>query len=129
MELTGGLQVTSWQEDEIRADAGSGRRTTRASIGFRVTGDVDGEAVSDVVMHYLPDGTASVVGLWQVTGSVQGRSGSLVFESVGGYDGTTASAELRSVPGSGTGDLADVSGTGTTTATREDAGYTLSLEL
>jgi hypothetical protein len=129
MELTGRLQVTSWQEDEIRGSAGSGGRTTRASIGYGVTGDVDGEAVSDVVMYYLPDGTASVVGLWQVTGSARGRSGSLVFEAVGGYDGTTAISELRSVPGSGTEDFAGVGGTGTTTATRENVEYTLSLEL
>jgi len=129
MELKGQMQVTSWQEDELRTLDDAGGKISRASIGYRVSGDVDGEATSDVMMCYRADGTATVVGLWQVTGSAAGRSGSAVFESIGGYDGTTASAQVRIVPGSGTGGLADVRGAGTTSATREHIEYILDLGL
>jgi hypothetical protein len=128
MELKGQLQVTAWREEEIRAfDDGSGK-VTRASIGYRMTGDVEGESTSDVVMYYLPDGTASVTGIWHVTGSATGRRGSVAFESTGGYDGSVASSQVRVIPGSGTGDFASVRGSGTTSATSEQAEYVLELE-
>lgn len=42
MELRGQLQVTSWQEDEIRTLADESGKVTWASIGYCVTGDIDG---------------------------------------------------------------------------------------
>lgn len=129
VELRGQLQVTSWQEDDLRAfEDGDGGKITRASIGYRVTGDVEGESVEDAVMYYRPDGTASVLGLWRVTGSAAGRRGSVVFEATGGYDGTVASTQLRAVPGSGTGEFATVRGSGTSSATKEHVDYVLDLE-
>lgn len=127
MHLKGQLQVTSWQEDEVRALEDHGK-VTRASIGYRMTGDVDGDAVEDVVMCYRPDGTATVVGLWQVTGTAGGRTGTVIFECNGSYDGTTANADVRPVSGSSTGDFAAAHGTGTTSATREKIEYLLDLE-
>lgn len=127
MELTGQL-VTSWQEDKIRTLADEGGKVTRASIDYRMTGDVDGEAVDDVVMYYRPDGTATVVGLWHVTGSAAGRTGSVMFASDGDYDGTTALSQVRSVRGSGTGGFATLRGAGTTSATSEQVEYALDLE-
>ena len=127
MELTGQMQVTSWQEDEIRA-LNEGGRVTRASIGYRMTGDVDGNATEDVVMYYRPDGTAAVVGMWHVVGAAAGRTGTVMFESTGGYDGTTATAQVRPVSGSGTGGFAAVRGAGTTSASTEHVRYLLDLE-
>lgn len=130
MELKGQLQVTSWDEKELRTfDDHEGSKVTQASIGYRVTGDLDGDSVEDVLMYYRPDGTAAVLGLWRVSGSASGRTGSVVLSSTGGYDGTTATGELRVVPGSGTGDFATVRGTGTTSATKEQVDYVLELEL
>jgi len=128
MELKGQLQVTSWQEDEIRTLANEGGKVTRASIGYRMTGDVEGEAVDDMVMYYRPDGTATVVGLWHVTGSAAGRTGSVMFGSSGDYDGTTALSQVRSVLGSGTDGFATLSGAGTTAATSEQVEYVLDIE-
>jgi hypothetical protein len=122
------MEVSSWQEDELRA-YDEGGKLTRASVGYRVLGDVDGDSVEDMVMYYRPDGTAHVVGLWRLTGTVAGRSGSVVFESTGGYDGTVATSEVQVVPGSGTGALTNLRGSGTTSATHERIDYALDLEL
>ena len=127
MKLEGQLQVTSWNEDDLRT-LQEGGKVTRASVGYRMTGDVDGEAIDDAVMCYREDGTATVVGLWQMVGTVAGRRGSVMFESSGSYDGATAAAEVRTVPGSSTGDFAGVRGTGSTCATREHIEYVLDLE-
>lgn len=128
MELRGQLDVTSWQEDEIRTLADASGKVTRACIRYRMSGGVDGEATDDVVMFYRPDGTATVVGLWHVTGSAAGRTGSVMFASSGDYDGTTALSQVRSVVGSGTGGFATLSGSGTTSATSEQVEYVLDLE-
>lgn len=122
------MEVTSWQEDELRTLDSDGAKITRASIGYRMTGDADGESTDDVLMCYRPDGTATVVGLWQVTGSAAGRQGRAVFESNGGYDGATARSEVRVVPGSGTGGFAGLHGSGAISATGEQINYVLNLE-
>ena len=128
MELKGQMQVTSWQEEEIRPLEVEGAKVTRASIGYRLTGDVRGEASSEVVMCYGPDGTAEVLGLWYLTASVGDREGSVMFESIGGYDGTTATAQLRPLAGLSSGGFAGVSVTGATSATSERAEYFLDFE-
>lgn len=128
MELKGKLQVTSWQEDDIRTLADECGKVTRASIGYRMTGDLDGEGVEDVVMYYRPDGTATVVGLWHLTGSTNGRAGSVLFATNGDYDGTTARSQVSSVLGSGSAGFASLHGSGTTAATNENVEYTLELE-
>ena len=128
MRIRGNLEVTSWQEDELRQVDGGGR-ITRAAIGYRMTGDAEGTAFSDVVMYYRPDGTAWVAGLWTITVTVGDRSGSLVFESSGEYDGTAATSRMRAVRGASADGLAGVEGEGTTTATRERVDYDLDLQL
>lgn len=128
MELRGQLEVTSWQEDEIRALTDSGGKVTRASIGYRVTGDVDGEAADDVLMYYRSDGVATAVGLWHLSGSVAGRTGGVMFASSGDYDGTTALSQVRSISESGTGGFTTLSGTGTMSATGERVEFVLDLE-
>jgi uncharacterized protein DUF3224 len=93
MRCSGAMALTSWQEDDVSAyDDGS--KLTRAGIGYRMTGDIEGHSTSEVVMFHRPDGTAAV-------------------------------SEVRTIPGSGTGDLAGVTGSGTTTATRETIDYVL----
>jgi Protein of unknown function (DUF3224) len=102
MELKGQVQVTSWQEEEIRPLEVEGVKVT-ASVGFQLIGDVRGEASSEVVMCYAPDGIAAAVGLWYLTASVAGRDGGVMFKLIGGYDGTTATAQLRPLAGLSSG--------------------------
>lgn len=45
-------------------------------------------------------------------GAIEDRSGSFVLQHVGTFDGQTAKAEVLVVPGSGTGDLRDLTGKG-----------------
>jgi hypothetical protein len=128
VRLRGSLEVTSWQEDDLRPVDGGGR-VTRAAIGYRVSGDAEGEAFSDVAMYYRPDGTAAIAGLWTLTATIDGRPGGVVFEATGEYDGATAASRVRALPGSGTGVLEGAAGEGTTTATSERVDYDLDLEL
>ncbi len=63
-------------------------------------------------MAYQHDGTARFVGLQSVEGSLEGRSGSFVIETIGDFDGRLARGSWTIVPGSATEGLAGLQGEG-----------------
>jgi len=71
-------------------------------------------------MYYRPDGTSSFVSLMHVAGTVNGRTGSLVLQGAGTFDGSTARNALSVVAGSGTGEMAGVRGSGESVSTHAD---------
>jgi Protein of unknown function (DUF3224) len=116
------FKIASWDEQPYR-EFDDGRRFTRASVVL--TGPDDGPAAAsfDALMYYAADGTSTFVTLMQITGNVGGRSGSFVLQGQGTYDGQTARGESFVVAGSGTGELAGISGTGASASTHDDYPY------
>jgi hypothetical protein len=110
MKATATLTYTSWDE-ETYATTGAGK-LTRASVKQTAAGDIDGDASAEWVMAYRADDTADFLGLQRVDGRLGGRSGSFVLESRGTFDGKEARGSLTVVPGSGTDELAGISGSG-----------------
>jgi hypothetical protein len=102
--------VQGWDEQTFEErDPG---KLTIASVQQAVSGDIEGSSDVRWVMAYTADDAAEFVGVQSVTGSLGGRTGSFVLRSVGTFDGKTAAGEVTVVAGSGTGDLAGLSGTG-----------------
>lgn len=117
------LTIESWDEQPYR-ELPDGRKFTRADVGLG-GGEPDGastirSATYEALMYYAADGTSSYVTLMQVTGTLDGKTGSFVLTGSGTYDGTTAAGESRIVPGSGTGELAGISGSASSTSTHQD---------
>lgn len=108
---TGTFEVTSGSEDAY-LETENGVKLTRASGTQRFTGEIEGEGSVDWVMCYLPDKSATFVGLQRIEGSIGGRSGSFVMESIGTHDGTQSNASWSIVAGSGTDELAGINGAG-----------------
>jgi hypothetical protein len=108
---TGRFEITSWTEDAYHQEDG-GIRLTRASGTQRFTGDIEGEGMVEWLMCYSPDGAARFVGLQRIEGSVGGRRGSLVIESFGDHDGKQSKGTWAIIAGSGSGELAGISGEG-----------------
>jgi Protein of unknown function (DUF3224) len=108
--LNGSFEVTSWVETTYRER--DGRRLTRASVSQRLAGDVAGEGSVEWLMSYDQDATARFVGLQLLDGEIAGRPGTFVLETHGDFDGKVARWEATVVPGSGTGDLRELSGHG-----------------
>jgi hypothetical protein len=126
--LHGGFQVESWTEDAY--DERDGRRLTRASVTQRFEGDIAGEGAAQWLMAYEPEGTARFVGLQLVDGVLAGRRGTFVLETAGEFDGGVARWEASVVPGTSTGDLADLAGAGRFEAPLgSKASYELEVEL
>jgi hypothetical protein len=108
---TSTFQVESWDE-QTYTDIGDGRKLTRASVEQAISGDIEGAGTVEWLMCYRPDDTADFVGLQRVDGRLGERSGSFVMRTAGTFDGKEARGELTVVPGSGTGDLGDLNGSG-----------------
>jgi hypothetical protein len=124
-EAKGDFEVTSWSEEPAPGLEGTSKVTV-ARIGQRYTGDIEADTVSDLVMTYREDGTADYLGFQRVLGHFDGRKGSFVLQATGTFDGGEATTTLSVVPGSGKGDLAGLSGTGTAVAPQGSTGtYTL----
>ena len=107
----GTFKVEDWQEEEY-GSLGDGRKLSRASVRQAISGDIEGTGSVEWLMCYRPDETADFVGLQQVEGRLGERSGGFVMRTSGTFDGAEARGELSVVPGSGTGDLDGISGSG-----------------
>lgn len=121
---TGTFEVSPGSEDAIHEPNG-GPKLTHASGTQRFAGAMEGEGSVDWLMCYLPDRSATFVGLQRVDGTVDGRSGTFVMEAAGTHDGSQSTATWNIVAGSGTGDLAGIRGEGSFHAPGRTATYSL----
>jgi hypothetical protein len=110
------LEIKSWDEKPYR-ELADGQKYTRADV---VHNHDSLDAASESLMYYAPDGSTTYVGLMHISGNLDGKSGSFALRSTGTYDGTTARTEYVIVPGSGTGELAGITGTGESVSTHDD---------
>jgi hypothetical protein len=107
---TGRFQVTGWDEQAQHEQDGQKLTTTHVTETF--SGDIEGESSVDYLMAYPHDSYAAIVGLRRVRGTVGGKRGSFLLQTTGTYENGTAQCEWSVVPGSGTGELAGLSGAG-----------------
>jgi hypothetical protein len=114
---TSTAEVTSWDESTIEEFEETGK-LTRATVPQIFSGDLEGEGVMEFLMCYPPDsgGTASFIGQQRVAGTLAGRKGSFVSHGAGVFVGGEARWTWSAVPGSATGELAGLSGEGTSVA-------------
>jgi hypothetical protein len=123
------LQISGWDEQEY-GDRESPGKLSEAKVQQTISGDIEGSTDVRWLMAYSADDRAEFVGIQVVTGTLGGKEGTFVLRSVGTYDGSKADGELTVVEGSGTGELAGISGTGSFTAPLGDtAELTLDYEL
>jgi len=111
MTVTGTFEVQPGDETTIH-EPGEGIRLTHATGTQRFSGGIVGDGAIDWLMCYLPTKSARYVGLQRITGTIDGRSGSVVLEAVGDHDGTGSSSTWTVIEGTGTDDLAGIRGTG-----------------
>jgi hypothetical protein len=84
----------------------------RIHVEETFSGDIEGDGVVEFLQIARADGSASFVGVERVIGRVAGRSGTFVLQDAGTVEGDVVSGEWFVVPGSGTGELAGLRGTG-----------------
>lgn len=112
------FQFTSWDETPIDDKEGQ-PKLTRASVNNIFNGDIEGESTLEYLMFYRDDGHAAFVGLERVIGRLGDRTGAFVLHHEGVFENGAARTTLTIVPGSATGALAGLHGSGSFTATHE----------
>ena len=125
MTVTGTFEVQPGNETTI-GEPGEGIRLTHATGTQRFTGGIVGDGEIEWLMCYLPSKSARYVGLQRISGTFDGRRGSVVLEAAGDHDGTASAATWTVMAGTGTGELAGIRGTGGFEAT---GGRTVSYRL
>jgi len=118
------LQIENWDEQPYQ-EFPDGSKVTKADVALaRPEGEDEGlEGSLESLMCYRPDGTSTLVSQMVLSGVLEGRTGVFVLQGAGTYDGTQASLRLDIVAGSGTGDLAGVSGSAESVSTHADYPY------
>lgn len=116
------LEIKSWNEKPYR-ELDDGSKFTRADVTLAGTGDELESGTLEAIMYYRGDGTTAYVSVMQLSGTIDGRSGSFVLRGNGDFDGTTARGEMEIVDGSGTAGLAGITGTARSVSTHADYPY------
>ncbi len=111
MQASVKFKILTWDEEPFD-EPEDGPKMTRAQIRKSFAGDLVATGNLMYVMTYLEGGGAVFSGFERVAGSLGGRSGSFVLRHTGAYDGQQARANCEVVPGSGTEELAGLSGSG-----------------
>ena len=96
------FKIDAWEEHPcLETEAGS--KLTRAHVKQTFHGDIHGHGEVEWLMSYRPDKTADFVGLQHLIGQVGERSGSMVVETRGTFDGKEARGpgELEGISGEG----------------------------
>jgi len=121
---TGKFITSAW--DEAPYDTGDGvPALAKADVKNTFEGTIVGEGTLTYLLVY-PENYASFVGLQRITGTLDGKAGQFVLQTEGVVDGGPPTSTWFVVPGSGTGELVGLRGTGTVTAVdATTAEYTL----
>jgi hypothetical protein len=85
---------------------------TRIHVEESFSGDITGDGVVEFLQAARADGSASFVGIERVTGAVAGRNGTFLLQDAGTVQDNIVNGDWFVIPGSGTGQLAGLRGTG-----------------
>jgi hypothetical protein len=124
--VTASAPFTNDRYDEEPYGEAEGAEVSRVHISRTFSGDLQGESTAELLIA-KSEGGGGYVGHDRITGTLDGKSGSFVFQHTGlmGPEGVTNTGTI--VPGSGSGALEGISGEGTMLAD-EDGNHTLTLE-
>jgi hypothetical protein len=117
---------TNDRYDEEPYGETEGTEFTRVHISRTFTGDIEGESTAELLIA-KSEGGGGYVGHDRIKGTLEGKSGSFVFQHGGimGPGGVSNTGTV--VPGTGTGELAGLTGEGTMLAD-EHGNHTLALD-
>jgi hypothetical protein len=124
--LKASAPFTNDRYDEESYGEAEGTELSRVHISRSFSGDLEGASIAELLIA-KSEGGGGYVGHDRITGTLQGKSGGFVFQHSGlmGPEGVTNTGAI--VPGSGSGELAGITGEGRMLAD-EEGNHTLTLE-
>lgn len=124
----GTFDVVNYRIEPYR-ELGNGSILNRFHATDVFHGDIQGQATAEAQMITRPGGSSSEVGFIHVVGTLGGRTGGFVIQTVGEFDGTRVRSSWTILAGSGTGDLEGLRGSGVETAVNENGVWLASYRL
>jgi hypothetical protein len=125
---TGRFDLTSWDQETYDEADGATLARVRNTKAFE--GGITGTSAAELLMAGATDGTAAYVAIERVDAAVDGRKGTFVLRHSALAAGDGGDVRVDVLPGSGTGELAGL--TGELTIAQSDDGehtYTFSYQL
>lgn len=129
------VTAKTWDESHV-AEATAPHAVARAEFTTEWAGDVEGTSTCALLIAYTggdPADAQSLVGPYVgyelVTATIGGRSGTFVLSTQGSHGDGVAETTIEVVAGSGTGELAGISGSGRYRAEAMTYELTLDYEL
>jgi hypothetical protein len=125
-----GFKTTNWDEKIVSGTEGSGHRVAHAHATFAYEGVIEGESIYDALLCYSGEGYESAQttapSFERFEGKVDGREGTFLVRHECTFDAKGIASTFSVVPGSGTGELAGLTGGGTVRGAtgEEKMGYT-----
>ncbi len=104
------FKVTSWDEQEVSKPT-DGPIIKRTKITKTYTGDMVGESTVEYIMVYTSPADATIYGIEQFIGTIDGKKGSFLFEDIGIFENNILTSELNVINNSGTDQLKGLTGT------------------
>lgn len=118
--------MQGWQE-EIVSGAENQPRFAHAHATFGYAGVIEGTSVCDYLLYYAGEGFdgqgTTSPGLERIEGSVDGKKGSFVTRHEVGFSGHDIAGKWTVLPGSGTDELAGLTGSGTISGSSATMNY------
>ena len=111
------IKIDNWDEKPTQ-EYDDGTKVAHAAVTLTEGNDGLATGLLESVLYYRADGTSTYVGVLHLDASLDGKTGSFTAVGEGGYDGSTASSTMKIVEG--TGDLAGISGTVSSSSTQDD---------
>jgi Protein of unknown function (DUF3224) len=109
-KATGTFKIRNWDEQPY-AEADEAPKLTHARVTTGYRGDLEGEGTAGLLMLY-DQADAAYGGYERFVGSLGGRSGSFVIRLDGGFQDGAARTSWTVAEGTGTGELAGITGEG-----------------
>jgi len=119
------FEIDAW--DDAPPIEHDGLQIARVQVRKRLTGDLPGTSVVELVSLLVQGAPTAYVALERVDGTLAGKTGSFVFRHVTAVTSEEPPVVLRVIPGSGTGQLAGITGEGTIEID-DDGTHTLTLD-
>jgi hypothetical protein len=135
VKISASFVPTRWDEVDYGPIL-NGTKTTKASIEYSFSGEIDGKASVEYLMFYrsfdpadMHASEATFTGLAQVTGSLDGKTGTFTVQENGTFSAGIVNTTLLILEGSGIDGFKGISGQGTGYAGSSGAHWNLEIHL
>lgn len=120
--------VQTWDEHIVSGSKGT-PRVAHAHATYEYAGLIEGASIADALLYYAEtgdDGDSTSFALERIEGTVEGRKGSFIVRHEYRISAAThhVSSTFTVVPGSATGELTGMTGSGTTSGASQTMNYT-----